>query len=180
MYTPIGRLGYQVTRDRYSVTTGFFTPAATPTDVLEIVPLGTRAVRLLHMRTIAFATTAGTVPIHLIIRSASDTGGTPVNPSPVAQHPRASGSLFVIVNRFTVNPGALGTAVGTVRDDRLHAPVGTTIAFPPVVWDFTKYPLLSLSSGNLREWCVNLAGATLPAGFQMAISFDYAISSINE
>lgn len=107
-----------------------FTPAATPTDLVVIEGSATKTIRILSIVIGTTNTAAGSQQFHLIKRSTADTTGTFVSAgTPV---PLDSNNAAATVNRvghFTANPGALGTAVGTVSVVRVGSPAAI-----PATW----------------------------------------------
>jgi len=104
-----------------------FTPAATPTDLVIIEGSSTKTIRMVSMNICTTNTAAGSQEFFLIKRSAADTTGTFVSAgTPVPLDSNDAASTVNRVGHFTANPGALGTAVGTIARYR----VASTVAIP--------------------------------------------------
>lgn len=92
---------------------GGVTMAALATDVFTINGSNTKVIRILEIELFLERTTAGTVPITFIRRSANNTGGTSATFGAVAQDPNdpvSSGNVTL----YTANPAALGASPGNV------------------------------------------------------------------
>lgn len=152
-----------------------FTPAATPTDLVIIEGSATKTVRIISMVIGTTNTAAGSQQFFLIKRSTADTTGTFVSAgTPV---PLDSANAAATVNRaghFTANPGALGTAVGTISVVRVASPAAL-----PATWagvreeaDVELLPWAVYSNlvqpitlrGVAQTLAINFNGAALVAG----------------
>lgn len=152
--------------------TNVFTPAATPTDLVTITGSATKTVKVWSVRLTTTNTAAGSQELFLIKRSTVDTTGTPVAGA-VFPVDSASAAVTATVNHYTANPGALGTAVGTVNRVRISSPAAVPAAF--VTNTDAGYELLPLIRngvflqpivlrGIAEQLAVNFNGAALVAG----------------
>lgn len=152
----------------YSIA-GFITPAATATDILTLV-WGASVMRLVRLQ-LTFTTTAAgakTTGVSLIKRSAVDTTGTATNPTPVP-HKSSDAAAATVINQYSVNPGALGASVGTIRANKIG--IDTNNGVQTISWDFSDVndgaPKLIAANENLA---VNLGGDALLTGEKIAYS----------
>lgn len=90
-----------------------FNPAVTPTDVFTLTGSATKTVRVTRVQISGSNTGNTNAFFQFIKRSAANTGGTTVNLSEVPYDSTNAAATSVAVN-YTVNPAALGTAVGTL------------------------------------------------------------------
>lgn len=105
-----------------------FTPPATPTDMITVTGSASKTVKVWSLRVCTTNTLAGSQEFRLIKRSTADTGGTAVASTLIPQD-SASAAVTATVNHYTANPGALGTAVGTLNIVRWSSPVAVPGAF---------------------------------------------------
>lgn len=104
--------------------TGLVT-AASATDFFTIQGSATKTVTVLNLECYGTASTAATADILVIKRSAANTTGTSTTPTGVPID-SASPAATALVKAYTVNPGALGTSVGTIRATKLALPLPAT------------------------------------------------------
>jgi len=110
-----------------------FTPPATPTDMVIIEGSATKTIRMLSMVIGTTNTAAGSQQFFLIKRSTADTTGTFVSAgTPVPFDSANAAATPNRVGHFTANPGALGTAVGTLKQVRAASTVVTPTSFAGV------------------------------------------------
>lgn len=151
-----------------------FTPAATPTDMVIIEGSASKVIRVHSFVITTNNTAAGSQQFFLIKRSTADTTGTFVAATAVP-HDSANGiSTVNRVGHFTANPGALGTAVGTLVTKRLASPVLVPGSFAGVAED-AGFDLLEVHNrfsfrqgivlrGVAQTLALNFNGAALVAG----------------
>jgi hypothetical protein len=148
----------------YGATTGVFAPAASATDVFVITGSASKTVRILRITITASQTTAGQFTVSLIKRSADDTGGTSAAATAVPYDSNNAAGTAV-VRSYTVNPTGVGTAVGTVRTEKMFIPATTSVIPTEVVWDFSPpYKQAVTLRGAAQVLAINLGGATLTGG----------------
>jgi hypothetical protein len=139
-------------------------PAATATDVVTLAGSATTTIRITLVRISGISTTAITTPVLLIKRSAANTGGTSAALTRVP-HDSNSAAATAAGLSYTVNPTALGAAVGTVRQDRLSFAVTGSTAQDPIVWDFGDRPAQAIVlRGTTQILAINLNGVTITGG----------------
>lgn len=164
----------------YAFARSTFAIAATPTDVAIVNGSATKTVRITRIEIDALCTaaTAAALEVQLVKRTTLNTGGTSTgSPAGVAYDstdPAATSSVLC----YTANPSGLGTSAGIVRDGKLVPVLSpyTATDFPQhdrLVWDFGNRPDKALVLNNASEgYAINLAGAAIPAGLSMGISFE--------
>lgn len=124
-----------------------FTPAATPSDLVIIEGSATKTIRIISMTIGTTNTAAGSQQFHLIKRSTADTTGTFVSAgTPVPLDSANAAATANRVGHFTANPGALGTAVGTVNIKRVASPAAI-----PATWAGVK----ELADVEMIDWMAN-------------------------
>ena len=148
---------------------GTFTPAATPTDIVIIEGSATKKIQVLSFIIATTNTAAGSQQFNLIKRSSADTTGTF---SAATKVPLDSFSVASTVNRighFTVNPGALGSAVGTIAVKRVASPAAVPASFDGVVVDASVDMLKGIEQpvvlrGIAQTLALNFGGVALVSG----------------
>ena len=147
-------------------------PAASATDIVEIVGSSSKTV-LIHSITISGTqTTGGGVPVYIIKRSTAATGGTSSSPTIV---PRSTvlgegAAATAVVKAYTVNP-TTGTSVGNIWLGNVSTPA-TTGDTQPYTITFNQTGMPVKLSGTSQTLCINLNGATVTGGlFYITIEF---------
>jgi hypothetical protein len=135
-----------------------FTPAATPSDLVIIEGSATKTIRIISMAIGTTNTAAGSQEFRLIKRSAADTTGTFVSAgTPVPFDSNNAASTVNRVGHFTANPGALGTAVGTINMVRVASPAAI-----PATWagvrELADVELIPWASWSLMDQPITLRG----------------------
>ena len=102
---------------------GLVASATTPTDIFTIYGSSTKTIRITRIALTATQTTAAQRDVLLIKRSTANTGGTSTAVNAVP-HDSTSSAATASVKSYTLNPTALGTAVGTLRSRKVY--IGTT------------------------------------------------------
>lgn len=129
--------GYKAT---YSAAVVGLVTAATATDVFTITGSATKTIRITRVE-ITGTTTSGSgvsFSLQLIKRSAANTGGTSAAATAVPHDSNDAAATASAVS-YTVNPTALGAAVGTIRTQRIE--VNSTAVTPfDVPFDFGTRP----------------------------------------
>lgn len=139
------------------MASGTFTPAATPTDLVIIEGSATKTIRVIAFILATTNTAAGSQQFFLIKRSTADTTGTFVAATAV---PLDSNNAAATVNRvghFTANPGALGTAVGTLVTKRVASPAAIPATWAGVVQD-AGFDFLTIFQNSILDQPVVLRG----------------------
>lgn len=99
----------------YAVSTAYFTPVATATDLAEIKHNGTDANRIIKIKRIIInyrsTTTQNVNNFFLVKRSTDNTSGTSATPTIVPLDSAFAGTTTATVKSYTANP-TLGTLVG--------------------------------------------------------------------
>lgn len=161
------RFGASVARDQNTLKRTYraafqIAPAATPTDVFQIIGAANRIVEITKVVIGGVKTTAGQMLASLIKRSAANTGGTATNPTAVPLNSGDAAAAAVISN-YSANPAGLGAAVGSIVSRRFPIGQATSLIAPSEI-DFEKRgkPVTLLSAAEAL--CLNLDGTTLTGG----------------
>jgi hypothetical protein len=141
---------------------GTETLAATPTDVFVIEGSATKTIYVRSFEVSCVKTTAGQAVVNLIKRSVANTGDSiAVTPVPLDGNDIAS---VAAVRYYSVNPSALGSAVGTVSRKYMTFPAPATAGWGSLIeqwlWGTTMDRYLTLR-GAAQSLAINMGGATL-------------------
>lgn len=158
---------------RFIYATVGFSPVATPTDIFTLAGDVGTLVRIRRVVVSGMATTAGFMPINLIRRSTPNTGGTSSAPTPSKKGTRFPDAAEAVLALYTANPTGLGTPNATFLGQRLFTNlVGNQHDSIVARWDEgLQFP----PEIGANEWlCLNMLGATLPAGavFDFSVEWD--------
>jgi hypothetical protein len=171
------KVGYS--RGTYAASSGYFTPVATPTDVVGLINSSATSVtgKLVRITMSATITSAAVMNFQLLLRSTADTGSTPVTIRPITTDQSTAASKLTCVQYSTTNPTP-GTPVNTTGLLKLVTLVIPSATTPTnlsadddqLLWDdnFEGQPI-TLRTGGQGVY-VNLNGAALGAGFQMCVN----------
>ena len=153
---------------------GFFTPVATPTDLVTIYGSATKTVRVLSVRIGTTNTAAGSQQFFLVKRSAVNTTGTFVAATVVQADAADAATTATSVGHYTANPGGLGTSLGNVNIKRVASPAAIPATWAAVVQDATIEMLDVAGQSQLAKFvalngvaqglAVNFGGVALVAG----------------
>lgn len=147
-------------------------PAATPTDVLEIVGAANKTIEILQIDVTGVIGTSNGIPMDLIKRSTANTGGSSTNAT-IVPASSADPASSATVKQYTANP-SLGTAVGTVKSYNftiLSATSTTHRLINSFISNNEPFQPLTLLAAN-ETLCVNLKGvATPPTSLTFTIRF---------
>lgn len=146
----------------YSVVVTAATPAATTTDLANITGSATKTIKVTRVTVSGMATTAGSMDVSLVLRSAVDTAGTCVSQTAIALD-SAQAAATSVVQACSANP-TLGTIVGAVADQKLN--FGLTGATGTVIFDFgaTRPSRAPTLRGAANQLAINLNGQAVPSG----------------
>lgn len=168
--------GIQSFVNTYKVSLSNQLPAATATDVLEIMGSTTRTVRVTKIVISGGATSAGSIQTAVIRRGALDTGGVATSPN-VAFRDLHNSAFGAGVLLYTANPTLGNTAnagAGTLDTCRLFLQTATGGA--PDVCAFTygvNNDQLTVLRGATDVLAVNLQGSTIPTGGTVDIDVEW-------
>lgn len=145
----------------YSASVTGLVVAALATDIFLLTGSVSKTLRVRQIIVSGIATAAGAYALQLIKRSTANTGGTLTLPTAVPLD--SSFAAGAVTAAYTANPGALGTAVGTMSVRRLLVSTSLAATTPfPVVFDFESFPIVL--RGTAQSLCVNLNGVTMAGG----------------
>jgi hypothetical protein len=138
-------------------------PASSATDIFTISGKAGRAIKINQIQISGIATSAAAIPIAIIKRSTSNSGGTSATLAAVnLDSINSSATPAASVLTYTANPASLGTSLGNIATARMilstaAASVGTT----PIVLSFERMymrpPTLRDSTESI---CINYGGST--------------------
>lgn len=150
-----------------------FTPVATPTDVILIQGSASKTVRIKRIALGGVATANGNMPVTLVRRSASPTGGTLVALA-AGVHDTTDAAATCVVSKFTANATSVGTAVATIGQSRIFYITTATGGPPaPTVWEFaTRQDKAFILRGTTDYLAINLGGGALTAGASLDVEIE--------
>lgn len=163
-----------VSKATYATSITRLTVAATATDIFSITGSATKTVKITNITVSAIATAAGVFSILFIKRSAANTGGTSTTPT-IASYDSTNASATAVVRAYTVNPTALGAAVGTIQSFNLltSTTTGSAAQFFEDSFGLGKQPIVL--RGVAEVLAINLNSITITGG-----AFNIAIEWIEE
>jgi len=151
-------------RSTFACFLGNITPAANPTDLIQIRGSASSIVRVRSLVFTGAATAASNIFINTVRRSTPSTGGTSANQT-LVNRDNLDNLPTATVQLFSANPGALGTLIGIADGGRLNiAPAangGIDRMLLQYSWLNDKAPILRGVNDCL---CINLGGLAWPAG----------------
>jgi hypothetical protein len=155
-------------RAGYGAFVAGFTPAATPTDFMQITGSATKIVRIRLITITGTATAASNVIIYFARRSTLSTGTT-TNLTAVPRD-RTDDAATAVVQTFSANP-TLGTSIGNVDGCRLNIAPAANGSIDRAVMQYSWYndKAIVLRGAN-DALCLNLNGAAWPAGGALDIN----------
>ncbi len=173
LYDATGREVSRQSKATFAMS-GFFTPPATPTDMVTIFGSASKTVRIVAFRINTTNMAAGSQQFLLIKRSATNVGGTFVAGNAVPLDSNDGGATATFFGHYTANPTALGAAVGTINIVRAASPVAIPASFAGVreiagqdMLNFTpnsQIDRLVTLRGTAQGLCLNFNGVALVAG----------------
>lgn len=172
--TGIPAVSTESTKATYAGAVLGFTPAATPTDIFQVVGSATKIVRVLRVSVSGIATAAATIDLQLIKRTAANTGGTTASVT-INQYDSNDSAATALVNKYTANAGALGAGT-TLRAQALN--LGAAGAAGTIVWDFsTRNGKGLVLRGIAQSLGMNWNAAAVPAGTVIDIDVEFTEES---
>lgn len=158
----------------YSYQLSDYTPAATATDVMCLVGVATKTIRITRIQASADATGAAVIDMYVFKRTAVNTGGTATQPA-ITKLDSLNTSPAGVINVYSANPSALGAGTLLVGDHyEIPAVTGNTYASPPWIEDFANrgtQPIVL--RGASESVCFSMNGATLPAGLSVYFRMEW-------
>lgn len=156
----------------YGIASAGNTPVATPTDVATLYGSASKTVRVKRVTVSGQATTAGSMNVSLIKRTAANTGGTSTTPT-IGQFDSADAAATATALLYnTTNPTTLGAGVALSMQTLNFGVAG---AAGTVVFDFSNRndkPIIL--NGVAQGLAINFNGGAVPTGgtFGYTIEFD--------
>ena len=171
------RLSSEGVSPAYQVSTGLFTPAATPTDVAALALTAYNKVANVLRVTVSGVCTSGGQIFVRLQKSVNGGGGTYSQPT-VAKRDindaTASGGVFQFSVNRTSNGDGISSSRPLIDEKELQLGVSGTSPGIPIVFDFAAQRAKRPTLKNLSDWLVvNLNGQTLPSGTQIRVTFEW-------
>lgn len=154
----------------YSISGTGYPAYATPTDLLIIRGSASKIVRVINMRMLVHTTAAALHFFQYLKRSTANTGGTSTSPAGI---PWDSGdaAATAVLNLYTAAP-TTGTSLGALSSQYLTSTVPTSVpglaqtaGVSTTIFQVTNFIKPVTLRGVAESFCINYAGAALPAGF---------------
>lgn len=148
-------------------------PAASATDFFTIQGSATAAVLVRSIKCSGVSTANGSALVQVVKRSTLDTTGTSTTMTNVrlnANQPVAT----AVVKAYTVNPGVLGTAIGTVDAGFLttNTLATSTVSNGALVFDFTNQNLFI--DAATTQVALNANAQSFTAGAALSCTVEWA------
>ena len=123
-------------------------------DVYCVQGSSTKDIRIRAIKISGVATSSGTDTVQVIMRSAADSGGTPVQITPYDSNSAAPTAQAF---SYAAPPATTGAAIGVLRGDKLLIGNSNGSAqFAPIRLEFQNQPLIL--HGTSQFACVNITG----------------------
>lgn len=170
-FVPVVEIGGH--RAAYGAWTGSFTPVANATDVFQLFGSSGKLIRVRSIIISGTATAAAQILVGMILRTALNSGGTPVAITPCRQD-SADDAVSATVQTYSANPSALGAGIA-FRGGRLGLSPPSNGPIDRLIFKFgansDKAPVLQSASQSV---CLNLGGGVVPAGAALEISCSWS------
>ncbi|TGE35886.1 hypothetical protein E4K67_22480 [Desulfosporosinus fructosivorans] len=146
------------------------TPAATPTDLLTISGSATKTVRVKSVTVSGQATTAGSMDVSIVKRTAVNTAGTASAPVP-GKFDSSDAAATAALAQYSANATALGAGV-VIATKKLN--LGLAGAGGSVTFDFaTRNDKALILRGATQALAINLNGQAVPAGGTITYAVEF-------
>ena len=148
---------------------------ATPTDLIQLIGVTGKVIRVSMVELSMDATAAGVLDLYLIKRTAANTGGSVSAITPIphdGQDPAASAVLQV----YTALANPLGAGV-IIRARGASLPAAGTPAYAvsPTAWDFGIRNGKTITlRGPLDSLCLNFGGQAVPSGLDLWFNIEWS------
>lgn len=156
----------------YRATTLNLAPAASATDFFTIQGVAGRQVRVRKLFCSGISTANASALVQVVKRSTLDTTGTSTSPAAVPLN-ATSAAAGAVVKAYTVNPGALGTAIGAIAADFLvtNTLASATIANDDLTFDFSNQ-FVMLNSAT-QQLALNANAQSFTAGTAVSCTAEW-------
>lgn len=156
-------------RSTYSLFLPGVTPAATPTDILEIRGAAGVVTKIRQIVLSGVATSASNILPYLLRRSTAATGGTPTTQT-LARRDLNNDPAATQVRTFAANP-TTGTLVNTVDGGRLNIAPAANGGIDRLLFQYSWLNDEALTLRGTSDFlCLNFNGAAWPGGGAVDIS----------
>lgn len=154
----------------YGVAGVAITPAANPTDVVVLSGSATKTIRVKNITVSGFATTAGSMDVSIVKRTAANTGGTATNPT-IGLFDSGDGTASATISQYSANPTALGAGV-SIDNKKLN--LGLAGAAGNVNFEYcNRNDKPIILRGAAQSLAINLNGQAVPAGGALSYSIEW-------
>lgn len=154
----------------YAVSAVDVTPAATTTDVVTVYGSATKTVRVKSVTVSGVATTAGSMDVSLVKRTAANTEGTSTAPV-IAKFDSTDAAATATVAQYSANASALGAGVA-LATKKLN--MGVAGAGGVVSFDFaTRNDKALILRGVAQGLAINLNGQAVPNGGKITYAVEW-------
>lgn len=160
---------YPLLQNKYAAAAAAVTPAATPTDIVNLKGSATKTVYVTRVRLVGLATTKGVLAMQLLKRSTANSGGTSTTPTPVP-YDSDNGSATAVVNQYSANP-TVGSVVGSAiaAENLSMAVAGDSTGH--IDWDFRDNPIVL--RGVAESVSINGSGGAVPSGGAIGYAIEF-------
>jgi hypothetical protein len=152
----------------YAYAATGITPAATPTDLVTLYGAASKIITVKKIRVHGLVpTTAGTMIVEIVKRTAANTAGTSTTPTP-AKIDSADGAASAVLTQYSANASGLGTGI-SIAAKPLN--MGVPGAAGVVEFDFclNQEKPLKLKAAT-QGVAINFGGAAVPASGTLGYS----------
>ena len=158
------------TAGTFAISAVAVTPAATTTDVVTLYGSATKTVRVKTVTVSGLATTAGSMDVSLIKRTAVNTAGTSTAPT-IAKFDSTDATATATAKQYSVNPSALGAGVALATK---NLNMGVAGAGGTVIFDFaTRNDKALILRGVAQGLAINLNGQAVPTGGTISYAVEW-------
>lgn len=156
----------------FSATKLALAPAASATDFLTVNGAAGFNISIKRVICNGVSTANASALVQVVKRSTADTGGTSTTSTNVP-YSSSVGAGHAVVKTYTVNPGALGTAIGTLAVKFLTTDTlaSATINNADMIFDFTSQPVVLRSAAETLALNANAASFTAGASLNCNVEW---------
>jgi len=167
---PLPTLAKEQTKGTYAIAAVGVTPAATPTDVVTVYGSATKTVRIKQVIVNGLATTAGTMDVSLVKRTAANTAGTSTAPT-IAQFDSTDAAATATAAQYSVNPTSVGAGVALATKKLNMGVAGST---GTIEFNFAnRNDKALILRGTAQGLAINFNGGTVPTGGALSYSVEW-------
>lgn len=148
-------------RHKRTYSTAFLVvPGTTPTDIVQIIGSATTTVSITKIRISGLLAVAGQILTIFQKRSSANTGGTS-STATLVPYDSGDAAATTVISIYTVNPSALGTSIGNIREE--YIPMGPVTGGNQVAeFKFADGGKSLVLNGIAQTLCINLNSVVTP------------------